>query len=139
MLSSRSLELLLHVHYLLLSSFADLNFCFCFLIDILPSLQFLGDLLHENHWKIFVSFRLISLTFYLFYNFFKPFAIRAKGMSLYIARNWLWNFSIGYATPHLNNPYTTGLNRNKAANLGVKMFTPQMPFVRPFLLHHCNK
>jgi hypothetical protein len=60
-------------------------------------------------------------------------------MSLSVARNWLWNFSIGYATPHLVNPNTTGLNGVKVANLGVKVFTPQIPLVRPFLLLLCNK
>jgi hypothetical protein len=89
--------------------------------------------------KIFVSFLLVSLTFYLIYNFFRPLTIRAKGMSLSVARNWLWNSIIGYATPHFVNPNTTGLNVIKAANLGVKVFTPQIPFVRPFLLLHCNK
>jgi len=51
-----------------------------------------------------------------------PLAIRAKGMSLSVASNWLWNFGIGYATPYLVNPSTTGLNGIKAANLGVKVF-----------------
>lgn len=30
-----------------------------------------------------------------------PLGIRAKGMSLSTASNWLWNFGIGYATPYL--------------------------------------
>lgn len=51
-----------------------------------------------------------------------PLNIRAKGMSLSVASNWLWNFGIGYATPYLVNPTTTGLNGVKAANLGVKVF-----------------
>jgi len=51
-----------------------------------------------------------------------PLAIRAKGMSLSVASNWLWNFGIGYATPYLVNASTTGVNGIKAANLGVKVF-----------------
>jgi SP family sugar:H+ symporter-like MFS transporter len=51
-----------------------------------------------------------------------PLAIRGKAMSLAVASNWLWNFAIGYATPYLVNPTTTGLNGVKAANLGVKVF-----------------
>jgi SP family sugar:H+ symporter-like MFS transporter len=51
-----------------------------------------------------------------------PLAIRAKGMSLSVASNWLWNFGIGYATPYLVNATTTGINGVKAANLGVKVF-----------------
>jgi len=51
-----------------------------------------------------------------------PLHIRAKGMSLSVASNWLWNFGIGYATPYLVNPTTTGINGVKAANLGVKVF-----------------
>jgi len=43
-------------------------------------------------------------------------------MLLSIASNWLWNFGIGYATPYLVNPSTTGTNAIKAANLGVKVF-----------------
>ncbi|PPQ96345.1 hypothetical protein CVT26_005029 [Gymnopilus dilepis] len=51
-----------------------------------------------------------------------PLGIRAKSMSLAVASNWLWNFGIGYATPYLVNPSTTGVNGVKAANLGVKVF-----------------
>lgn len=51
-----------------------------------------------------------------------PLGIRAKSMSLAVASNWLWNFGIGYATPYLVNPSTTGINAEKAANLGVKVF-----------------
>ncbi|KAF9535187.1 monosaccharide importer [Crepidotus variabilis] len=51
-----------------------------------------------------------------------PLSIRAKGMSLSVASNWLWNFGIGYATPYLVNPSTTGPNGVKAADLGVKVF-----------------
>jgi len=51
-----------------------------------------------------------------------PLGIRAKGMSLSVASNWLWNFGIGYATPYLVNASTTGINAIKAANLGVKVF-----------------
>jgi sugar porter (SP) family MFS transporter len=51
-----------------------------------------------------------------------PLAIRAKGMSLAVASNWLWNFGIGYATPYLVDPTTTGTNGVKAADLGVKVF-----------------
>lgn len=43
-------------------------------------------------------------------------------MSFAVASNWLWNFGIGYATPYLVNPTTTGVNGMKAANLGVKVF-----------------
>jgi hypothetical protein len=52
----------------------------------------------------------------------QPLGIRAKSMSLAVASNWLWNFGIGYATPYLVNPSTTGINAEKAANLGVKVF-----------------
>lgn len=45
-----------------------------------------------------------------------PLNIRAKGMSLSTASNWLWNFGIGYATPYLVNPGAGN------ANLGVKVF-----------------
>jgi len=51
-----------------------------------------------------------------------PLATRAKGMSLSVASNWIWNFGIGYATPYLVNASSTGLNGIKAANLGVKVF-----------------
>ena len=51
-----------------------------------------------------------------------PLAIRAKAMSMSTASNWLWNFGIGYATPYLVNPTTTGVNGTKTANLGVKVF-----------------
>jgi SP family sugar:H+ symporter-like MFS transporter len=48
-----------------------------------------------------------------------PSRLRAKGMSLSIASNWLWNFGIGYATPYLVNQSTPEV---KAAGLGVKVF-----------------
>ncbi|KJA21011.1 hypothetical protein HYPSUDRAFT_42596 [Hypholoma sublateritium FD-334 SS-4] len=51
-----------------------------------------------------------------------PLGIRAKGMSLSVASNWLWNFGIGYATPYLVDKTTFGVNGVKAANLGVKVF-----------------
>ncbi|KAG2336540.1 monosaccharide importer [Suillus weaverae] len=51
-----------------------------------------------------------------------PLNIRAKAMSLSVASNWLWNFGIGYATPYLVDPTTTGLNGVKTAHLGVKVF-----------------
>jgi len=51
-----------------------------------------------------------------------PLSIRAKGMSLSVASNWLWNFGIGYATPYLVDPPTTGINAVDTANLGVKVF-----------------
>jgi sugar porter (SP) family MFS transporter len=40
-----------------------------------------------------------------------PLNIRAKGMSLSTASNWLWNFAISYATPYLINkvPGSAGL------------------------------
>ncbi|EKM81722.1 hypothetical protein AGABI1DRAFT_90109 [Agaricus bisporus var. burnettii JB137-S8] len=40
-----------------------------------------------------------------------PLQVRAKGMSLSTASNWLWNFGIGYATPYLVNkaPGSAGL------------------------------
>ncbi|KAJ7755166.1 monosaccharide importer [Mycena metata] len=44
-----------------------------------------------------------------------PLTIRAKGMSLAVASNWLWNFGIGYATPYLPNGVAT-------AGLHVKVF-----------------
>ena len=78
-----------------------------------------------NYWRNLREFRflprLINLNNYLFH-MLKPLAIRAKGMSLSVASNWLWNFGIGYATPYLVNPTTTGINGIKAANLGVKVF-----------------
>ena len=51
------------VRFLLLSSFTDLDFCFCFLIDILPSSQVLGDLLLGLYWKNLRKFssRLINI------------------------------------------------------------------------------
>ncbi|KAG2034682.1 monosaccharide importer [Suillus americanus] len=51
-----------------------------------------------------------------------PLNIRAKAMSLSVASNWLWNFGIGYATPYLVDPTTTGVNGVKTAHLGVKVF-----------------
>ncbi|KAG6852754.1 hypothetical protein C0991_009332 [Blastosporella zonata] len=51
-----------------------------------------------------------------------PLNIRAKAMSLAVASNWLWNFGIGYATPYLVNPSTSGILGVKTANLGVKVF-----------------
>ncbi|KAG1779900.1 hypothetical protein EV702DRAFT_1194655 [Suillus placidus] len=51
-----------------------------------------------------------------------PLNIRAKAMSLSVASNWLWNFGIGYATPYLVDPTTTGINGVKTAHLGVKVF-----------------
>jgi len=51
-----------------------------------------------------------------------PLAIRAKGMSLSVASNWLWNFGIGYATPYLVDPTTYGPLGVKTAHLGVKVF-----------------
>jgi sugar porter (SP) family MFS transporter len=51
-----------------------------------------------------------------------PLSIRAKGMSLSVASNWLWNFGIGYATPYLVDASSFGVNGVKAANLGVKVF-----------------
>lgn len=46
-----------------------------------------------------------------------------KGMSLAVACNWLWNFGIGYTTPYLVNPTTTGPDRITTANLSVKVFS----------------
>ena len=51
-----------------------------------------------------------------------PLAIRAKGMSLSTASNWLWNFGIGYATPYLVDPSTSGPTGIKTAHLAVKVF-----------------
>ena len=51
-----------------------------------------------------------------------PLSIRAKGMSLSTASNWLWNFAIGYATPYLVDPSTTGPAGVKTAHLAVKVF-----------------
>lgn len=48
-----------------------------------------------------------------------PSRLRAKGMSLSVASNWIWNFGIGYATPYLVNQSTP---ETKAAGLGVKVF-----------------
>lgn len=33
-----------------------------------------------------------------------PLNVRAKGIAMSVASNWLWNFGIGYATPYLVNP-----------------------------------
>lgn len=45
-----------------------------------------------------------------------PLNVRAKGMSLAAASNWLWNFAIGFATPYL-------VNSGKGnANLQAKVF-----------------
>ncbi|KAJ7886168.1 monosaccharide importer [Mycena olivaceomarginata] len=52
-----------------------------------------------------------------------PLNIRAKGMSLSVASNWLWNFGIGYATPYLVDVSTKGKPNGVAtAGLGVKVF-----------------
>ncbi|KAG5336008.1 hypothetical protein C0989_012316 [Termitomyces sp. Mn162] len=56
------------------------------------------------------------------YGMCQPLNIRAKAMSLAVASNWLWNFGIGYATPYLVNPSTTGVLGVKTADLGVKVF-----------------
>ncbi|KAI5123527.1 hypothetical protein M0805_006687 [Coniferiporia weirii] len=45
-----------------------------------------------------------------------PLNVRAKGISLSAASNWLWNFGISYATPYLVN---SGVGN---ANLQVKVF-----------------
>jgi len=45
-----------------------------------------------------------------------PLKIRAKGLSLGAASNWLWNFAIAYATPYLVDPGKGN------ADLGVKIF-----------------
>ncbi|ORY87126.1 MFS monosaccharide transporter [Protomyces lactucae-debilis] len=45
-----------------------------------------------------------------------PLTIRAKGMALSAASNWLWNFGIGYATPYMVD---SGPGN---ADLGVKVF-----------------
>ena len=64
------------------------------------------------------------LRHHFIYHFFfpQPLALRAKGMSLSVASNWLWNFGIGYATPYLVGPTTTGPDGIKTADLGVKVF-----------------
>ncbi|KAL7422311.1 Plasma membrane low glucose sensor [Cryptotrichosporon argae] len=51
-----------------------------------------------------------------------PNSIRAKSVSLSTASNWLWNWGIGYATPYLVDPSTTGVNAVKTADLGAKVF-----------------
>ncbi|KAJ7476954.1 hypothetical protein B0H11DRAFT_2031380 [Mycena galericulata] len=52
-----------------------------------------------------------------------PLNIRAKGMSLSVASNWLWNFGIGYATPYLVDSSTKGQPNGVAtAALHVKVF-----------------
>jgi SP family sugar:H+ symporter-like MFS transporter len=48
-----------------------------------------------------------------------PLKLRAKGISLSVAANWLWNFGIGYATPYLVDKSTPEV---KTAGLGVKVF-----------------
>lgn len=45
-----------------------------------------------------------------------PLNVRAKGMSMAAASNWLWNFAIGYATPYLVD------DQPGDANLGSKVF-----------------
>ena len=85
----------------------------------------LGTCCMGSYWRNFCKLFSISLTYYLFHRSFffsQPLAIRAKGMSLSVASNWLWNFGIGYATPYLVNPSSTGLNGIQTANLGVKVF-----------------
>ena len=74
--------------------------------------------------EIFVKFssHLINILLIPQHLFLQPLATRAKGMSLSVASNWIWNFGIGYATPYLVNASSTGLNGIKAANLGVKVF-----------------
>jgi len=52
-----------------------------------------------------------------------PLNIRAKGMSLAVASNWLWNFGIAYATPYLVDQSTKGQPNGVAtAALHVKVF-----------------
>ncbi|KAJ7205450.1 hypothetical protein GGX14DRAFT_397587 [Mycena pura] len=52
-----------------------------------------------------------------------PLNIRAKGMSLAVASNWLWNFGIAYATPYLVDPSSKGQPNGVAtAALHVKVF-----------------
>ncbi|KAJ7464079.1 monosaccharide importer [Mycena latifolia] len=52
-----------------------------------------------------------------------PLNIRAKGMSLAVASNWLWNFGIAYATPYLVDTSTKGQPNGVAtAALHVKVF-----------------
>lgn len=50
-----------------------------------------------------------------------PLKVRAKGLSITTASNWLLNFAIGYATPYLvnNNP---GSTVTQGVNLGAKVF-----------------
>jgi sugar porter (SP) family MFS transporter len=43
-----------------------------------------------------------------------PLPIRAKGVALSTASNWLWNFVIGFVTPYIVDP--------DAGNLGAKVF-----------------
>ena len=76
---------------------------------------------HRRNIRKFSRSHLISILLILLI-YKQPLAIRAKGMSLSVASNWLWNFGIGYATPYLVNSSTTGVNGVQAANLGVKVF-----------------
>ena len=43
-----------------------------------------------------------------------PLPIRAKGVALSTASNWLWNFVIGFVTPYIVDP--------DSGNLGAKVF-----------------
>jgi len=45
-----------------------------------------------------------------------PLNVRAKGVAISVASNWLWNFGIGYATPYLVDSGTGN------ADLGPKVF-----------------
>ena len=67
MLSSRSLELLLPI--------------------LIPSLNSESVAWESMNLR---KFLFILLTFYLFYYFSRPLAIRSKGMSISVARNWLF-------------------------------------------------
>lgn len=72
--------------------------------------------------EIFVRITLFNVNAGLTILSLQPLGIRAKGMSLSVASNWLWNFGIGYATPYLVDQTTGGVDGVKAANLGVKVF-----------------
>jgi SP family sugar:H+ symporter-like MFS transporter len=115
-----------------LSSFVILDaYFFWFFFPSLSSHRYIafyaiswGPVVWVSTGEIFVSFYLIESTFFTYStNFFlQPLAIRAKGMSLSLASNWLWNFGISYATPYLVNASSTGVDGMQAANLGVKVF-----------------
>ena len=80
---------------------------------------------NEAGQKVLVAFVMIFIAFFattwatlawVLTSEIYPYQIRAKGMSLSTATQWLFNFAIGYATPYLVDPGAGN------ANLGSKVF-----------------